>query len=105
CCALCTAYLPLPSFPTRRSSDLKEERGCSARENHLLGGGQHRVCLVAGKAAACLPLVCGALPHTPFLRKTGGNDMKKDIKFSTRDRKSTRLNSSHVSISYAVFCL
>src|SRR5699024_12674965 len=25
--------------------------------------------------------------------------------FMTRDRKSTRLNSSHVSISYAVFCL
>src|SRR5690625_5900853 len=24
---------------------------------------------------------------------------------STRDRKSTRLNSSHVAISYAVFCL
>src|SRR5436305_6168194 len=26
-------------------------------------------------------------------------------KRSTRDRKSTRLNSSHVRISYAVFCL
>src|SRR5579885_3819989 len=25
--------------------------------------------------------------------------------WSARDRKSTRLNSSHVSISYAVFCL
>src|SRR5690606_41284375 len=25
--------------------------------------------------------------------------------FATRDRKSTRLNSSHVKISYAVFCL
>src|SRR5699024_12044623 len=25
--------------------------------------------------------------------------------FHDRDRKSTRLNSSHVSISYAVFCL
>src|SRR5437868_11242566 len=25
--------------------------------------------------------------------------------FTPRDRKSTRLNSSHVSISYAVFCL
>src|SRR5699024_12091931 len=25
--------------------------------------------------------------------------------FKRRDRKSTRLNSSHVSISYAVFCL
>src|SRR5437868_11598504 len=26
-------------------------------------------------------------------------------KVAARDRKSTRLNSSHVSISYAVFCL
>src|SRR5690606_42028280 len=25
--------------------------------------------------------------------------------FKTKDRKSTRLNSSHVKISYAVFCL
>src|SRR5699024_11300750 len=31
----------------------------------------------------------------------------KELDFSqiTADRKSTRLNSSHVSISYAVFCL
>src|SRR3712207_8813123 len=28
-----------------------------------------------------------------------------DVKASTRDRKSTRLNSSHANISYAVFCL
>src|SRR5690242_10569499 len=28
-----------------------------------------------------------------------------DYKFKTEDRKSTRLNSSHMSISYAVFCL
>src|SRR5437868_10630524 len=28
-----------------------------------------------------------------------------DILDETQDRKSTRLNSSHVSISYAVFCL
>src|SRR5699024_12253730 len=27
------------------------------------------------------------------------------LKARSRDRKSTRLNSSHVSISYAVFCL
>src|SRR5699024_11713594 len=27
------------------------------------------------------------------------------LKDTARDRKSTRLNSSHVSISYAVFCL
>src|SRR5437868_9056044 len=33
------------------------------------------------------------------LRENGGGDPQG------RDRKSTRLNSSHVSISYAVFCL
>src|SRR5699024_11440909 len=31
--------------------------------------------------------------------------MPHTIRLATRDRKSTRLNSSHVSISYAVFCL
>ena len=33
----------------------KAERGCSVQGNHLLGGGQHRVCLVTGTAAARLP--------------------------------------------------
>src|SRR5690625_1708633 len=28
-----------------------------------------------------------------------------NLRISTEDRKSTRLNSSHVAISYAVFCL
>src|SRR5690625_5787118 len=28
-----------------------------------------------------------------------------DVAANVRDRKSTRLNSSHVAISYAVFCL
>src|SRR5207249_9859332 len=34
------------------------------------------------------------------------NDLKADVVwYVVGDRKSTRLNSSHVSISYAVFCL
>src|SRR5207249_12230170 len=35
-----------------------------------------------------------------LLKKRGRHDL-----WSISDRKSTRLNSSHVSISYAVFCL
>src|SRR5690625_7026948 len=31
--------------------------------------------------------------------------IKANMKKMMRDRKSTRLNSSHVAISYAVFCL
>src|SRR5690242_21378621 len=37
-------------------------------------------------------VVCGGSQHSPAL-------------FCRQDRKSTRLNSSHMSISYAVFCL
>ncbi len=45
----------------------KEERGCSARENHLLGGGQHRICLVTGTAAARLPHDFRAEARTHFI--------------------------------------
>src|SRR5699024_11852451 len=38
-------------------------------------------------------------------KDTGIGTHVADIKFNGKDRKSTRLNSSHVSISYAVFCL
>src|SRR2546427_5117872 len=31
--------------------------------------------------------------------------LRKHLSHDTRDRKSTRLNSSHSQISYAVFCL
>src|SRR5205814_9457729 len=32
-------------------------------------------------------------------------DREHEVTFATTDRKSTRLNSSHLGISYAVFCL
>src|SRR5690625_5428541 len=34
-----------------------------------------------------------------------GSQLTKDAGLNSIDRKSTRLNSSHVAISYAVFCL
>src|SRR5690625_7088004 len=37
--------------------------------------------------------------------QSGKANRKYEITFSPEDRKSTRLNSSHVAISYAVFCL
>src|SRR5438067_11914852 len=33
------------------------------------------------------------------------DDQRRSLVSAKQDRKSTRLNSSHVSISYAVFCL
>src|SRR3712207_7331749 len=38
-------------------------------------------------------------------RATGLHALAADIQLALADRKSTRLNSSHANISYAVFCL
>src|SRR5207302_11365738 len=72
------------SFPTRRSSDLGS-RGSS-------DSCQHR--FVQEDTAADAQRSRWALAFCPqfFLHRQA-------------DRKSTRLNSSHVKISYAVFCL
>src|SRR5699024_11821831 len=82
----------LRSFPTRRSSDLHRER--EHRFDGLLNrpGLQRRLHVHVHQP-----------PHEP---EAGVVDMAgEDRPRGGRDRKSTRLNSSHVSISYAVFCL
>src|SRR5437868_9819014 len=49
-------------------------------------------------------------PARVFEALRGWQDRQRNVlhaaaPFEAQDRKSTRLNSSHVSISYAVFCL
>src|SRR5690348_18217692 len=67
----------LHSFPTRRSSDLVE-----ADQDQPAFRPERRPSLGGGRR---------------------GTAVQREIR--TQDRKSTRLNSSHPSISYAVFCL
>ena len=86
---LFAALLPLPSFPTRRSSDLK---------TLLLVVHQpvHGIVLVDLRfgSLALISVVTGIL-----------FGILEGLHHDTEDRKSTRLNSSHQIISYAVFCL
>src|SRR3712207_7866029 len=54
---------------------------------------------------SALPRVYGiakGLPNGPNVRH---QTIRTDQEWSMGDRKSTRLNSSHANISYAVFCL
>src|SRR5207249_12258365 len=84
-----------PPFPTRRSSDL---------------------CLPPARMHFCVSATRGGLQcGFTWPRKIGTNWFMPALvnnRFGASgnsdddgDRKSTRLNSSHVSISYAVFCL
>src|SRR5437868_13308469 len=49
------------------------------------------------------PRLCAT--HERRLFSEYGGRRQSKFSWSPTDRKSTRLNSSHVSISYAVFCL
>src|SRR5207253_9238997 len=89
-------HLPsLPSFPTRRSSDLGEPLAITTPLLPALFRGPHdenRLLQQFRQKAPSLGL--GVIPHRRRL-----------LSKLLQDRKSTRLNSSHVAISYAVFCL
>src|SRR3712207_7020474 len=57
---------------------------------------------LAARPAALLSRVRGDRADAAGARR---GDRRRDRRRPGRDRKSTRLNSSHANISYAVFCL
>src|SRR5690242_21513968 len=64
----------------------------------------NRACKRVRGSTECSPTrtaTVGRVKTEPCLSTLGHRLLKK----ITTDRKSTRLNSSHMSISYAVFCL
>src|SRR5690349_24619607 len=75
------------SLPTRRSSDL----------TNAASGAD----LSSARATwrGLLRLSC------PTAAAADGSTLDYRLHYGAADRKSTRLNSSHVEISYAVFCL
>src|SRR5690606_41583015 len=93
----------LPPFPTRRSSDLIAP-----------GGGRHQVlphregredlAALRHEADAALRDAVGRQLLDAFASQ-GDGAAACAMHSAQADRKSTRLNSSHVKISYAVFCL
>src|SRR5699024_12287466 len=87
-----------PSFPTRRSSDLA---AATARYNELSSQTKAAEKRMTEIAVLRTHIINYAKTREVYVayRKAGYSK-----KFRA-DRKSTRLNSSHVSISYAVFCL
>src|SRR5690606_42151148 len=89
----------LHSFPTRRSSDLGRSMTAAARSRHVSVERLRRYLVQESLAErkGRLWITNDSRPRRlPVM--TGGT-------IKTLDRKSTRLNSSHVKISYAVFCL
>src|SRR5699024_12535015 len=96
-----SALRDLHSFPTRRSSDLAEVIRRTQRDEDALHNEQYK----QQDAQNCAD-------EAQFLADDGEDEVvggfgqpEMFLAAVAEDRKSTRLNSSHVSISYAVFCL
>src|SRR5699024_12386082 len=102
-CRLYVAHCDTHSFPTRRSSDLAMSVRSSGDGRLLpeLGGVCGGLAVKLTVALSCLWCGCGCPAGLPGGPRRG----RGWFVVASSDRKSTRLNSSHVSISYAVFCL
>src|SRR3712207_7450140 len=61
--------------------------------------------LAPATGAKSLELLKAILPAASRAVVLGGPDVPGNAEQLRADRKSTRLNSSHANISYAVFCL
>src|SRR5687768_18321109 len=83
-------------FPTRRSSDLDPAE--------LEVGLAQRIGIDPGGTAKALGRI-GIGPGRIGCTATSGVAGEPELPAGVLDRKSTRLNSSHGYISYAVFCL
>src|SRR5207249_11472818 len=81
-------------FPSRRSSDLRRRRHLRRSRDDDGACGRAFLCL-SDLAVSRAAILCAERAAATSCRLIGKHG----------DRKSTRLNSSHVSISYAVFCL
>src|SRR5207249_10834403 len=93
------AHPALPSFPTRRSSDLSRHHPATVEV--LLGE-------VAREATVSLIIGLDRRQRAHRIVHRSEPEQARGVGQPAGpgvDRKSTRLNSSHVSISYAVFCL
>src|SRR5207253_10278514 len=87
------------SFPTRRSSDLI----FLARLMPLEGGLYQWTSIALGRFAGFM-LAWNLWAYAVLIGATFGVTIATNAAYLL-DRKSTRLNSSHVASSYAVFCL
>src|SRR5215813_7857026 len=105
-CFGCGVAVPDIEGPTHRY--MLSAPGCWARYGRPQAGGYPMGHSVVSPPLVSLASHRGAPPSFPTVKQVQPEDAGQDVLRpggASADRKSTRLNSSHVRISYAAFCL
>src|SRR5690606_41959584 len=97
--------LDLHSFPTRRSSDLMINIKSIWETQKPTGDTFIRTKIDDIPHLNCFAATNHITGQHLYIMSVSKNVIIPELKNFKLDRKSTRLNSSHVKISYAVFCL
>src|SRR5258708_28849689 len=94
-----------PTFIKAGELACKMQKG--VHHHNKFNSGNHAADIVTEADLAVQELLLGAISKTDLIncQLLGEEDTPLTKKFNNQDRKSTRLNSSHQIISYAVFCL
>src|SRR5690606_40855996 len=104
-CQCSARHRDLHTFPTRRSSDLKLEKTSLKRVDSSVAD---KLIDKAESLSHVLSEDESTKVKEIFEKAINNTAMSVEVEGlnpEELDRKSTRLNSSHVKISYAVFCL
>src|SRR5699024_9692339 len=96
-----------PDCPTDEVQPPQRPVQCACRSCRLSGCGvSNRAHERSSQSSSCITACATNLPHEcPTQPDWATRRVRAGTTPNGPDRKSTRLNSSHVSISYAVFCL
>src|SRR5690625_4481019 len=101
----------LPDDGIIYSLEFNENHATVARENIKNAGFSHCTKVIVGAATDSMKqLITDQIEPFDLIfidadKQNNPHYLELSLKLSKPDRKSTRLNSSHVAISYAVFCL
>src|SRR5207249_11642557 len=93
-------YTP-PAPPHISTLSLHDALPISASQKACTVSGEYGISSFMTSSGVSEPVFSLRTQSMVWMRSTSSSEAGPGV----RDRKSTRLNSSHVSISYAVFCL
>src|SRR5690242_21061336 len=98
-------FISITQFLSAQNPPFWDDIQAFKKQDSLQMPQQHAILFIGSSSFTKWTDVQNYFPNYTIINRGFGGSSLPDIIRYAEDRKSTRLNSSHMSISYAVFCL